>query len=119
MNKTQTEKKFDASNAIFRVDVNDVKPFLNPAGRLQVDRFRYPQSMPKQQTCGKFNNASARRALVDWYLSLFVTPVQRALESTRIVDFATVVYRNFTFINHVSTVYYRDQAGCEYANVHS
>ena len=22
--------------------------------------------------CGKFNNASARRALVDWYLSLFV-----------------------------------------------
>ena len=43
----QTEKKFYASNSIFRVDFNDVKPFLNPAGRLPVDYFRYPQSMPR------------------------------------------------------------------------
>ena len=27
----------------------------------------------RQQTRGEFNNASARRALVDWYRSLFIT----------------------------------------------
>ena len=42
---TQAEKKFYTSNAIFRVDVNDVKSFLNPAGRLPADHFRYPQYM--------------------------------------------------------------------------
>ena len=44
LNKTQAEKKFDASNAIFRIDVNDVKPFLNSAERLPADDYRYPQS---------------------------------------------------------------------------
>ena len=30
------------------------------------------QLVDKQNTRGEFNNASARRALVDWYLSLFI-----------------------------------------------
>ena len=46
-NKTQAKKKVNASDAIFRVDVNDVKPFLNPAGRLLADHFRYLQYMPR------------------------------------------------------------------------
>ena len=41
-NKAQSEKKFDAFNAVFRVDVNDVKPFQKITGRLQAD---HPQSM--------------------------------------------------------------------------
>ena len=96
-----------------------------------------------EENSGKFNNVSARRALVDWYLSFFVmckaggkfnnasalgrslywcqalhimnkdryqstsarralallnsplTPVQRALESTRIVELATDVTPRF------------------------
>ena len=47
LNKTQAKKKFYPSNAIFRADVNDVKPFLNPAGKLPADHFRYPQSMAR------------------------------------------------------------------------
>ena len=46
MNKAQAENKFYALNAVFRVDVNDVKPFQNPTGRLPADRFLDPQSMP-------------------------------------------------------------------------
>ena len=37
MNKALAEKKFYAFHAVFRVDVNDVKPFQNPD----------PQSMPR------------------------------------------------------------------------
>ena len=40
--------KFYAFNAVFRVDVNDVKPFQDPTGRLPADHFLDPQSMPKQ-----------------------------------------------------------------------
>ena len=47
MNKTQTKNKFYAFNAVFRVDVKDVKPFKNPTGRLPADHFIDPQSMPK------------------------------------------------------------------------
>ena len=32
MNKSQAEKKVYAFHAVFRVDVNDVKPFQNPTG---------------------------------------------------------------------------------------
>ena len=55
MNKAQTEKKFYALNAVFRVDVNDVNPFQNPTGRLPAFHFLDPQSMPrllKKQTDG-------------------------------------------------------------------
>ena len=47
MNKAQAEKKFYAFHAVFRVDVNDFKPFQNPTGRLSADHFLDPQSMPK------------------------------------------------------------------------
>ena len=47
MNKVQAEKKFYALNAVFRVDVNDVKPFQNPTERLPADHFLDPQSMPR------------------------------------------------------------------------
>ena len=47
MNKTQAENKFYALHAVFRVDVHDVKPFQNPTGRLPVDHFLDPQSMPR------------------------------------------------------------------------
>ena len=46
MNKSQTGKKVYAFNAVFRVDVNDVKPFQNPIETSPFDHFLDPQSMP-------------------------------------------------------------------------
>ena len=47
MNKTQAEKKIYAFHAVFKVNVNDVKPFQNPTGRSPLDHFLDPQSMPR------------------------------------------------------------------------
>ena len=47
MNKGQAEKNFYTFNTVFRVNVNDVKPFRNPTGRLPVDLFLDPQFMPR------------------------------------------------------------------------
>ena len=45
INKSQTEKKVYAFHAVFRVDVNDVKPFHNPTETSPFDHFVDPQSM--------------------------------------------------------------------------
>ena len=47
MNKSQAEKKVNAFHAVFRVDVNDVKPFQNPSETSPFDNFLDPQSMPR------------------------------------------------------------------------
>ena len=47
MNKSQAKTKVYAFNAVFRVDVNDVKPFQNPTETLPFDHFLDPQSMPR------------------------------------------------------------------------
>ena len=47
MNKSQAEKKVYALLAVFRVDVNDVKPFQNPTDTSLFDHFLTPQSMPR------------------------------------------------------------------------
>ena len=47
MNKTQAEKKIYPFPAVFRVDVNDIKPFENPIGMSPFDCFLDPQSMPR------------------------------------------------------------------------
>ena len=47
MNKSQAEKKVYAFHAVFRVDVNDVKPFQNPTETSQFDHFLNPQYMPR------------------------------------------------------------------------
>ena len=47
MNKSHTEKKVYVFQAVFRVDVNDVKPFQNPTETSPFDHFLDPQSMPK------------------------------------------------------------------------
>ena len=47
MNESQAEKKVYAFYAIFRVDVNDVKPFQNPTETSPFDHFLDPQSMPR------------------------------------------------------------------------
>ena len=47
MKKSQAEKKVYAFHAVFRVDVNDVKPFQNPTEMLPFDHFLDPQSMPR------------------------------------------------------------------------
>ena len=47
MNKSRAEKKVYAFRAVFRVDINDVKPFQNPTERSQFDHFLGPQSMPR------------------------------------------------------------------------
>ena len=46
MNKSQTEKKVYAFHAVFRVDVDDVKPFQNPTETSSLDHTLDPQSMP-------------------------------------------------------------------------
>ena len=50
MNKSQAEKNFCAFHAVFRIDVNDVKPFQNPTGRLPADHFLDTESMPRLLT---------------------------------------------------------------------
>ena len=47
MNKSQTEKKVYVFYAVFRVDVNDFKPFQNPTETSPFDHFLDPQSMPR------------------------------------------------------------------------
>ena len=45
MNKSQAEKKVYTFHEVFRVDVNDVKPFQNPTETSPFDHFLDPQSM--------------------------------------------------------------------------
>ena len=47
MNKSQAENKNFAFHAVFRVDVNDVKPFQNLTETSPFDNFLDPQSMPR------------------------------------------------------------------------
>ena len=47
MNKSQAEKKVYAFQAVFGVDINDVKPFQNPTETSPFDHFLDPQSMPR------------------------------------------------------------------------
>ena len=47
MKKSQAVKKVYAFHAVFRVDVNDVKPFQNPTETSPFDHFLDPQSMPR------------------------------------------------------------------------
>ena len=47
MNKSQAEKKKYAFHAVFRFDVNDVKPFQNLTETSPFDHFLDPQSMPR------------------------------------------------------------------------
>ena len=44
MKKSQAEKKVFAFHAVFRVDVNDVKPFQNPTETSPFDHILDPQS---------------------------------------------------------------------------
>ena len=44
MNKSQAEKKVYAFHAVFRVDVNDVKPFQYPTETSPFDYYLDPQS---------------------------------------------------------------------------
>ena len=45
MNKSQAEMKAYAFHAVFRVDVNDFKPFQNPTETSPFDHFLDPQSV--------------------------------------------------------------------------
>ena len=47
MNKSQAEKRVYAFHAVFRVDVNDVKPLQNSTETSPFDHFIDPQSIPR------------------------------------------------------------------------
>ena len=47
MNKSQAEKQVYAFHAVFRGDVNDVKPFQNSTETSPFDHFFDLQSMPR------------------------------------------------------------------------
>ena len=47
MTKSQAETKVYAFHAVFRVDVNDVKPFQNPTETSPFDLFLDPKYMPR------------------------------------------------------------------------
>ena len=46
MNKSQAENNVYAFHTVFKVVVNDVKPFQNPTETSPFDHFLDPQSMP-------------------------------------------------------------------------
>ena len=48
MDKSQAEKKAYAFHAVFRVEVNDVKPFQSPTETSPFDHILDPQSMPRR-----------------------------------------------------------------------
>ena len=48
MDKFQAEKKVYAFHAVFRVDVNDVKPFQSLTETSPFDHILNPQSMPRR-----------------------------------------------------------------------
>ena len=50
MNNSQADKKVYAFHAVFRVGVNDVKPFKNPTETSPFDHVLDPQSMPRLET---------------------------------------------------------------------
>ena len=47
MNTSQAEKKIYAFHAVFRVDVNDVRPIQNPTETSPFDHFLDAQSLPR------------------------------------------------------------------------
>ena len=47
MKKSKAEKKVYVFKVVFRVDVNDNKPFQNPTETSPFDHFLDPQSMPR------------------------------------------------------------------------
>ena len=47
MKKSQSEKKVYAFHAVFRADVNEVKPLKNPTETSPFDHFLDPQSMQR------------------------------------------------------------------------
>ena len=47
MNKSQAKRKVYAFHAVFRVDVNGVKPFQSPTATSPFDHFLDPQSLPR------------------------------------------------------------------------
>ena len=57
MNKAQVENHVYAFSAVFRVDVNDVKPFQNPIEKLPAGHFFDSQSMQRLlQTTNRWLN---------------------------------------------------------------
>ena len=66
MNKSQAEKKVYAFHAVFRVDVNDVKPFQNPTETSLFDHFFDPQSMPSLfKTINRWLMVDSNFAIID------------------------------------------------------
>ena len=47
MNKSQAKMKVYVFHTVFRVNVNDAKPFQNPTETSPFDHFLDPQSMPR------------------------------------------------------------------------
>ena len=47
MSESQAEKKVYAFYAVFRIDVNDVKPFQNHTESSPFDHLLDPQSLPR------------------------------------------------------------------------
>ena len=76
MNKSQAETKVYAFYAVFRVDVNDVKPFQNPTETSPFDHFLDPQSMPR-----------LFKAINQWLIqtSLLLTLLQQFSNGVRLV----------------------------------
>ena len=64
MNKSQAKKKVNAFHAVFRVDVNDVKPFQNHTETSPFDHFLYLQSMPR-----------LFKTITRWLIKTFIDPV--------------------------------------------
>ena len=83
MNKSQAEKKVYAFHAVFRVDVNDVKPFQNHTETSPFDHFLDPQSMPR--LCQSINRWLIQSLLLLTLLQQFTTGGQAGYAHAKMI----------------------------------
>ena len=83
MNKYQAEKKVYVFHTLFRVEVNDVKPFQNPTETSPFDHFLDPQSMPR--LFKKINRWLIQTFLLLTLFQQFTTGVQAGYAHTKMI----------------------------------
>ena len=83
MDKSQAEKKVYAFHAVFRVDVNDVKPFQNPTETSPFDHFLDLQSMPR--LCKTINRLLIQTLLLLTLLQQSTTRGQAGYAHTKMI----------------------------------
>ena len=88
MSKSQAEKTVYAFHAVFRVDVNDFKPFQNPTETSQFDNFLDPQSIPR--LVKTINRWLIHTLLLLTLFQQFTTGGQAGYEHTKMITLSII-----------------------------